>query len=227
MANFAHQTKPALLDMLLSAYLLFELLAFITSVVKYRALKHTRYIYFIPYLFFILIYEYGSIENWFIIKRSNLWISNITLFIFFLFYSIFICDIIKTEKFKKWIWRLIVLSIFCSAANMAFIQGFWGLDTITILLQFAVLIVITCLYFYELMNYTDKELRILRLPGFWLNTGLLFFCLGQFLFYSSFAYMAYRKNYEYYVLHLVLANISNAILYSFLTISFLCIRTKK
>ena len=212
--------------MLLSAYLFFEFLAFITSVIKYKALKHTRYVYFIPYLFFILIYEYGSIQNWFIIKRSNLWISNITLFIFFLFYSIFIRGIIKTERFKEWIKRLIVFSTICSAANMAFIQGFWGLDTITVLLQFAVLIGITCLYFYELMNYTNKEFRILQIPGFWLNTGLLFFCLGQFLFYSSFAYMAYRKVYEFSILHHVVVNISNVILYSFLTISFLCIRTK-
>ncbi len=212
--------------MLLSAYLFFELLAFITSVVRYKALKHTRYIYFIPYLFFILIYEYGSIENWFIFKQSNLWITNITLFIFFLFYSVFIYGLIETVKFKEWIRRLIVLTIICSAANMAFLQGFWGLDTITILLQFAILISITCLYFYELMNLTSKELKVLRLPGFWLNTGLLFFCLGQFLFFSSFAYMAYLKIYQFSVLHHVVANIANAILYSFLTISFLCIRTK-
>ncbi|MCO5936714.1 hypothetical protein NAF17_14315 [Mucilaginibacter sp. RB4R14] len=212
--------------MLLSAYLFFELLAFITSVVRYKALKHTRYIYFIPYLFFILIYEYGSIENWFIFKQSNLWITNITLFIFFLFYSIFVYGLIETVKFKEWIRRLIVLTIICSAANMAFLQGFWGLDTITILLQFAILISITCLYFYELMNLTGKELKVLRLPGFWLNTGVLFFCLGQFLFFSSFAYMAYLKIYQFSVLHHVVANIANAILYSFLTISFLCIRTK-
>lgn len=212
--------------MLLSAYLFFEFLAFIISVIKYKALKNTPYAYFLPYLSLVLIYEYGSLKNWFVINHSNLWISNITLIIFFLFYSIFIHNIIKTEKFREWIKRLIFLSILCSAANMFFVQGVWNLNTITILLQFAVLIVIVCLYFYELMNYTGKELRILRQPGFWLNTGLLFFCLGQFLFYSSFAYMAYRKNYEYYVLHLVLSNISNAILYSFLTISFLCIRTK-
>lgn len=213
--------------MLLSAYLFFELLAFITSVIKYKALKHTRYVYFIPYLFFIMIYEFGSIKNWFSYKQSNLWISNITLFIFFMFYSVFIYGVIKTKKFKEWIRRLIVFTILCSAANMAFLQGFWGLDTITILLQFAVLIAIICLYFYELMNYMGKELNILRLPGFWLNTGLLFFCLGQFLFYSSFAYMAYKNNYNFSVLHHVVISISIAILYSFLTISFLCIRTKK
>jgi hypothetical protein len=212
--------------MLLSAYLFFEFLAFIISVIKYRALKNTPYVYFIPYLFLVLIYEYGTLKNWFVINHSNLWISNITLIIFFLFYGIFIRNIIKTERFKEWIKGLIFLSILCSAANMFFIQGFWNLNTITILFQFAVLIAITCLYFYELMNYMGKELRILRLPGFWLNTGLLFFCLGQFLFYSSFAYMAYKKNYDYYVLHLVLSNIANAILYSFLTISFLCIRMK-
>ncbi|MDB5129708.1 MAG: hypothetical protein JWQ85_3940 [Mucilaginibacter sp.] len=212
--------------MLLSAYLFFEFLAFIISVIKYRALKNTPYVYFIPYLFLVLIYEYGTLKNWFVINHSNLWISNITLIIFFLFYSVFIRSIIKTEKFKEWIKRLIFLSILCSAANMVFVQGLWNLNTITILFQFAVLIIVTCLYFYELMNFMGKEPQVLKIPGFWLNTGVLFFCLGQFLFYSSFAYMAYKKNYEYALLHMVLSNIANAILYSFLTISFLCIRTK-
>ncbi|RFZ92596.1 hypothetical protein D0C36_14360 [Mucilaginibacter conchicola] len=212
--------------MLTSAYLFFELLAFVTSVAKYNALKHTRYVYFIPYLLFILVYEYGSIENWFIINHTNLWISNITLMIFFLFYSLFNYGLVKTIKFKGWIKWSIILSVLSSAVNMLWGQGFWALDTITILIEFALLIATSCLYFYELMHSSNKELKLLKVPGFWLNTGLLFFCLGQFLFFSLFAYMAYSNNYKYYFLHSVLANIFNAILYSFLTISFLCVKTK-
>jgi len=72
-------------------------------------------------------------------------------------------------------------------------QGFWKLDSITILLEYAIIIFINFLYFYELMNYSGEALNIVKSPGFWLNTGLLFFCLFEFLFFSSFAYMAYKK----------------------------------
>jgi len=202
-------------------YFFFEIIAFAVAVFQLPKLKHSSYVYFIPYLLFILIYEFGSIYNWFFIHKSNLWISNLTLVIFFLFYSSFLCALIHTPYFKRWIKRIVSLSIFLSLVNLAFIQGFWNLNSITILLQFAVLIALTCLYFYELMNSTQK-LSISKLPGFWVNTGLLFFCLAEFLFYSAFAYMAYKNNYNYYLLFEVISNIANVILYTCLTISFLC-----
>jgi hypothetical protein len=210
--------------MLVYSYLFFEVLAFLVALLKFSKIKHTEYRYFVPYLLFVVVFEMGSIFNWFTIKHQNLWSANITMTISFLYYSFFLFFTIKTQSFKKWIARLTSLSIFCAFVNMSFFQGFWKLDTVTILMQFAVIILITCLYFYELMNYTEKTLVIIKLPGFWLNTGLLFFCLAEFLFFSAFAYMAYEKNYHYLLLFHVISNIANAILYSCLTISFICFR---
>jgi hypothetical protein len=208
-------------------YLVFELIAFLAAVLQLKNIKYTQYKYFIPYLLFIILYEYGSIENVFVINHSNLWISNITLFVFFLFYSIFLYGLLQTDTFKKWIKVWIEISILLSILNLAFVQGFWSLNTITILLQFIIIIASTCLYFYELINNTKYKLVIVKLPGFWLNTGLLFFCLAEFLFYSSFTYMAYKKNYEYFVLFSIISNIANAILYSCLTVSFICFSKTK
>jgi len=208
--------------MLVYSYLFFELLALITAVFQFSNSRQTIYKYFIPYLTFIVIYEIGSLLNWFSIDHKNLWIANITMTLSFLFYSWFLLKLIKTSYFKNWIKRVIVLSSFCSLVNMAWIQGFWKLNTITILLQFGIIISITCFYFYELMNYSEKVLFIIKLPDFWLNTGLLFFCLSEFLFFSAFAYMAYKNNYAYHLLFFVISNVANAILYSCLTVSFLC-----
>jgi len=105
---------------------------------------------------------------------------------------------------------------------MAFFQGFWKLDSVIILFQYGIIILVNCIYFYELMNFTNKELGIMKLPAFWLNTGLLFFCLSQFLVFSSFAFMAYNGNYEYHFLFDVISVIAGAILYSCLTVSFIC-----
>ncbi|OOQ61388.1 hypothetical protein BC343_20665 [Mucilaginibacter pedocola] len=210
--------------MLDQLYLFFEALAFIVSVIQLPRLKNTAYKYFAPYLLFILVYEFGTINRWFGINGSNLWAANITLFIFFLFYSLFLRRLIKTPVFKKWVSAAILLSVFCSIINNIFFQGFFKLDSATILLQFAILVIITCVYFYELMNYTHVHLSIVSLPGFWLNTGLLFFCLVNFLIYASFAFLAYQQLMEFNLLFTIVANLAIAILYSCLTVSFLCAR---
>lgn len=203
-------------------YLIFEIMAMLTAIFQYNKIKDTAYKAFIPYLLFIVFYEIGTICRLFGINHTNLWITNYNLFVSFLFFSIFILKLLKTEYFKKWIRRGIFLSIFLSIINNLFYQGFWKLDTITILIQFALLILITFLYFYELMNYVEGQLSVIRNPGFWLNTGLLFYCLGRFLFFSAFAYMAYKNNYQFSDLSDLISNFCNAILYSCLTISFLC-----
>jgi hypothetical protein len=210
--------------MLDSLYLFFEVLAFVVSVVQFRQMKHTQYRYFVPYLLYMVSYEIATIFNAFSINHRNLWITNISMTVSFLFFSLFLLGLLKTPVFKKRLKWVIVLTLVCSAINMAFFQGFWNLDTVTILLQYVVIIVLCCLYFYELMNYSTTQLSIISMPGFWLNTGLLFFCLINFLFFSSFAYMAYKNNYEYFLLFRGIANISIAILYSCLTVSFLCFR---
>ena len=207
--------------MLNYAYLGFEIMAFLTALVQFPQIKQTDYKYFIPYLFFIVLYVVGTYFNWFSINHTNLWVSNIIMSISFIFYSVFLLKILNRELFKKRIKGLIFLSVFISLINNIFIQGFWNLNTATILFQYGVLILITCFYFYELMNYTEK-LIVIKLPGFWLNTGLLFFCLAQFLFFSAFGYMAYKGSHEFNSLFYVISNMANAILYSCLTISFLC-----
>jgi len=207
--------------MLIYLYLGFEVIAFLTALFQFSKIRLSYYKYFVPYLFFIVLYEIGSYFNWFSINHTNLWAANITMGLSFIFYGLLLVRLLKRSVLKKWITRVIFLSIFLSLINNLFIQGFWNLNTITILVQYGLLILMTCFYFYELMNYKEK-LIVIRLPGFWLNTGLLFFCLIQFLFFSAFAYMAYKNNYQYNSLFYVISNIANAILYSCLSISFLC-----
>lgn len=206
-------------------YFIFESLALLTVIIRYKRIKKTSYKYFLPYLIFIVVYEYGSIWDWFLINHSNLYITNITEIAGFIFYAVFLQSLLKNVVYRKTISSLIVFSLLCAIINMLFIQGFWKLDSITILLQFAIIIFIVCLYFYELMNSTDLTENIIKLPGFWLNTGLLFFCLAQFLLYASFAFLAYSKSAQYILLFLLIANIANIILYSCLTVCFLCFKT--
>lgn len=203
-------------------YFVFECVALIVLVIQYKKLKHTIYRYFLPYLIFIVIYEFLDIGDWLYINHSNLYTANITLIVYFLFYTLFLRKLLIDEQYKKVTGILILVTLASSLINMAFFQGFWKLDTVTILLQFSVIIMLVCLYFYQLINSIDIEQPILNLPAFWLNTGLLFFYLSDFLFYSSFAYMAYRNNYHYFIFTTTIINIANVILYSCLSVCFLC-----
>jgi hypothetical protein len=205
-------------------YVFFQVGAFLVGLFCYSKVKYTHYKYFIPFLLFIACYEIGSLYDLFAIDHKNLWITNIVMTISFLFYGFFLLNIIKTPVFKKWIKGGILLSIFCTLTDVFLIQGFWNLATFAILLQLGVLIMTTCLYFYELLNYTQETLRIVRLAPFWLNTGLLFYCLLYFLFFSVFTYMAYSRSHEYWLLCDIVPNIANILLYSFLMITFLCCR---
>lgn len=210
--------------MLALSYFFFESFALLIAIIQYQKLKGTIYRYFLPYLIFIVIYEYCNIYNLFFINHSNLWITNLSETACFLFYTFFLKTLIRSKKLKKIINILVLCSLLFSALNMAFVQGFWKLDTITMLFQFSIIIFIVCMYFYELMNSIDIAVSLIKLPGFWLNTGLLFYYLCQFLLFSSFAYMAYKNSYNYMMLFNVVANIANAILYSCLTVCFLCFR---
>ncbi len=207
--------------MLNYVYLVFEIIALLTALFQFQKLKQTNYKYFVIYLFFVVIYEIGSLYNWFSINHRNLWIANLTMSFSFIFYSLLLLKIIKKDSLQKKIKLSINLAISFSFINILFIQGFWNLNTITILLEYAILISTTCLYFYELLNCSEK-LIVVKLPDFWLNTGLLFFCLAQFLFFTAFSYMAYKGSRDFNGLFYVISNVANAILYSCLTISFLC-----
>lgn len=171
---------------------------------------------------FIVVCEFLILHDWLYINNSNLYIINISRVIEFLFYSIFLKGVLNNIRFRKVAISLTAVTLICTFINMAFIQGFLNLNSITIIMQFAVVIVIVCLYFYELMKTIETERSIITLPAFWLNTGALFFFLFNFLCFTSFAYMAYKGNYRYLLLFNVISNMANVILYSCLSICFLC-----
>jgi len=210
------------------AYLIFETIALICAFVQFKAIKNTIYKYFPVYLLLIVLYELGTTKNLFLINGSNLWITNITMTMSFVFYLYVLLKLIKAPQYVRKIKIAALLVLIFTVLNAMFLQGFWKLDTISILAQFVLIIVTVCLFFYELINSFDFSESIITLPAFWLNTGLLFFCLSEFLFFASFAYMAYARNYDYYIMFKVIVNIANAILYSCYSITFICLgKTRK
>lgn len=208
--------------MLLPIYLWFEIIALIASLLFYYHFKENKLKYFVPFLFFIVCYELGDYNDLFTIRNTNHWAINIITTIEFLFYSFFIRATFSNSVLKKASLVAIISILILTVLNITFIQGFWRLHSYTFLLGALVIIFLSCSFFYELLNIDIKNGSVLKYPLFWIVTGILFFYLGQFSFFTFFEYMAYTKDYSYFILFRYISNFSNAILYTCLSIGFAC-----
>jgi hypothetical protein len=213
-----------------SFYFWVELSALLVCVFCYHRFNITRYKLFLPYLFIIVLYELGNVFKMFGIQKhkSNVWIANFEFLFEYVFYSYFI---LAVEKNKRVLSGLILMTLGCVAFTLVdifFIQGIFQLGTFAIILQYSVLITLVCRFFYVKMQDFEHSGSLLSDPDFWVHTGLLFFFLAEFMFFASYAQMAYKKEYTYVFLFKIFTNVALLILYSCFSISFLCfIRTKK
>lgn len=203
-------------------YFFFEIVSFILSCIfcingKFRTLN-----FFVPFLFIIVLFEFGNIKGWFTVHKSNLWVINIIMLVEFIFYGLFLKNILLVASHKRLFLFLICIVCIVSVFDNLFCHGFWQLDSYAVILNSINTIVFTCIYFHELLKYNIEDLEIARYPYFWIATGLLFYYLGMFAFFVSFEYMAYRNNYAYFSFFKIISLISNIILYSCFSIAFLC-----
>ena len=120
--------------LLIDIYFVFECTALIVVIIQYKKLKHTAYKYFLPYLIFIVVFEFLNLWDWLYINHSNLYLVNITDIIQFVFMGFFLRNFLIKRLFKKISLSLILITLFCSLMNMAFLQGFWKMDSASALL---------------------------------------------------------------------------------------------
>lgn len=205
-----------------SFYFWAEILSLIISLYSFKGIKNTSLHYFPIFLGIIVLYEYGTIQNWFTINHSNLWAANIITIFEFTFYSFFLRLLIVDKKKKKKILFAFTLLLIITVINISYIQGFWKFHSYTFLLSSIFIVFLICTFFLQVLKSNDIEFSILLYPNFWIATGLLFFYLGGFAFFSFFEFMAYKGDYTYLSLAKLILNFTNVILYSFLSIGFIC-----
>jgi hypothetical protein len=208
--------------------LFLEVPALLVCLFCYKKFNLTRYKLFLPYLVIIILYEYGAANKLFGIgtHKSNLWLVNFEITFEYLFYSFFIIAAYRDRKEKRLFTAITLFTFVFTLFDIFFIQGFMRLCSIAIVIQYGLLIVMVCRFFYILMQEFDKDTSLLRKPDFWVNTGLLFFFLSEFLFFASFN-LAYSRPKFFIAIFHVINGVANIILYSCLIISFLCFRPIK
>ncbi|MDR6941925.1 hypothetical protein J2W55_001767 [Mucilaginibacter pocheonensis] len=213
--------------MLNSLYFFFELFAFICCLYAYKKLDRNFKI-FLPFLAFIVIFEFANMYDWLMWRHTNAWCYNFEGIIELTIYGWFMASLDKRRSYRKKVYMAIVAGIAITLIDIFLIQGFWTLATISIVVQNTILATLVCIYYYNLVNNSDEYLDLLSYPPFYTTIGLLFYTLTNFFYYAFFSYMLYVKNYHFYMVAKVICDIGCVFIYSLLAVSFLCFsRTKK
>lgn len=202
-------------------FFLFEVLSLATSLIFFNIIRKSFFIILVPFLLLTVLFEYGSFSGWFIIKKSNLWSANIFTTFEFVFYLLLISFFHTPRRIKTWICISAVVLLIVFALNITKGQGFWNLNTYTIIFGSLLIIWWCCYTFYKVIN-TDAELNLITYSIFWISTGLFIFYLTQFAFMMYFNYMLHSKTYQYAQLFKTILTTSNIVLYSCIAIGIIC-----
>jgi hypothetical protein len=128
--------------------------------------------------------------------------------------------LIKGGKILKRInilyWILIIVSIL----DVLFLQGFYQLNSYTIIIGSCISVYFIIEYFREIIQQT-QNIHLLKDPFFWISIGYLFHFIGLFILVSFGEYFKYIHDYDSFlpIWHLF-NNLIITILYSCLLIAF-------
>jgi dipeptide/tripeptide permease len=205
----------------LPLHIYFEIAAFLTSVIFWYKIKHTRLRWFLPFLLFIVVIElYGRYIRK-ELHQPNAWLYNISVPVEYIFYAFIFWFHFKTKFFQQVTAVFLMLFPVFVLTNIFFIQGFQNFNTNILKAGSFSMILLSCLYFVELLQQ-EKETRLLKEPMFWIATGVFLFNTGEF-FYTLFSdYLI--ENHLDKARH-IFSTINNKliwVLYTCLAISFLC-----
>jgi len=204
-------------------FLFFQIAALIVCLIFYNKLG-VPYRYFAPFLFILTLYDSGVLFGWLNIPEVNALSFNIYTSSEFIFYSLVLLYLIRNKLHKRILFYVLAFTLSITIVNILFLTGIDGFNTYTFTLQAFLIITACCMYYYNKVRDARNEMFITKDPTFWLYTGLLFYYLGCFLFFTSYSRMAYVNSPNYLVLYKIVMNVSNIILYSCLIKLFLCFR---
>jgi hypothetical protein len=209
--------------MLYYIYFYFELFAFISCLYCYKRLD-SNFKIFLPFLAFIVIYEFINMNYLHLLlwHHTNAWCNNVEVIIELAVYGWFMASLDKRKAYRKKVHIAVAASIAITLVDIFFIQGFWSLSTIAIILKNTLLAILVCVYYYNLLNNVNEHQDLLNFPPFLVTVGLLLYSLTNFFFYAFFNYLVYRNNYHFLKLAQVIPQISCIFIYSPLGVAFLC-----
>ena len=116
------------------------------------------------------------------------WSINIFVLLNFPLILLIYKDRIHWQGIKKIAYAMIIAFALFELINMFLIQGIYAVNTYSVSITGVCVIVISLLYFYVLIQQLPTE-SITKLPMFWINTAMLIYWSGTFLFFLSADYL--------------------------------------
>ena len=196
------------------------------SLTGYFQVKDQRYLRVFP--FFLLLTILVEIISQYLMsqgKRPTILYSFFTSFEF-VFYVYILREIIQSKRMKKYI--LIALWIFVLALfiNFLFLQKTYLFSSLTYSVG-CLLIAVGCIYFFYELFQQPHSVNLVRLPAFWICSGLLFYYTCTFPIYGILNFIRNAPNFIKVNVQWIII-LLNVFLYSSFTIAFLCrLRTRK
>lgn len=206
----------------------FQAIALIACIIFYRDLKKYRLQYFLPLCILVAITELlasnfkklGLPSNY---PFQNLYLIFSTPLYFYIFYKILNIG----KDFRK-IYIAIGISVsLLFFGNYLFFEGPMRLNTLTIIFQQMVTILLSCSVLFHLAT-NEKHFLLLREPYFWIASALMIFSLGALVVMGMNQYIRLNNlTIKNKALYRVIMPVLNVILYSSYTYAFYLCKPKK
>jgi len=213
-------------NVLLYSSLFMLLVSYLSSLNAFRLDMAKPFKKFSHILLFLFLCECFGIAwpRWlyklFDLPQPNQWFYNIFYFFTYSFYLYFFYLLLQSPKAKK---RILVLWIgyaIFAIFNYCFWQGYWELNTYTLLVSSSLTIFVCLNYYYQLL-YAKEIVSLKRDTGFWISTGLLIYHLASTMGLFLINFMGNISHEK--ALYLLYATRSAAlIMYINLSIAYLC-----
>jgi len=179
---------------------------------------------FIPLLFITILAETVGWYLWNILgKGNNGWIFNINLLINISFSVWMFSTVESLQKVKVKLFLLLFLFIAFAVCNTFFFEGPWVYNRFTDIAGNIILAVISCYFFYTVLN-EDAFRNLFRYEYYWFANGLLFYSLGSVVLNVFLNYLwEYHKQTGVNIYGYINYGI-NVLLYGSFIIAFICRR---
>lgn len=206
----------------LKTYHYFEILAFFCSIIFFKNIRVSHLKWLAPFLGIMVSTELTARYIRVVLGNNNTFIYNFSIPFEYIFYALLFAKVVLNDTCKVMCWIIAVCLICFCLINLLFIQ-----NNITLLatnnLKFGniTMIILACIVLYDVFA-TDIEISILKKPLFWLGFAVLFFNLGEYMYFSVINLLLKRDLDSTMKLFKHINNSLIIFLYSFIIIAILC-----
>jgi hypothetical protein len=152
--------------------------------------------------------------------KSNILLYSIFHVFLFNFYLFVLFSIVQKPKAKLVIKYIMLVFTILAIANFAYYQGLNHFHSVTYSIGSFCIVAICAYYFLELFRL-PHSVNLMREPGFWICSGLIFFFSCGFPIFGSINIMGVLPKVLINNIGILL-NILNILLYILYSIAFLC-----